>query len=214
VAKTAGPRLRKLRPRGLDSLTDRQAEIVEQLAAIADLAGEPWESQFRRDVTELFGYLDDDNDASTMGTLLLRHVRDAFRAAGTDHLFTETLLTNLNGRDEAFWGRMGPEGFGMTARELARKLKPYGIRSQTVGDGSARGYKRSQFEDAWERYCPLPHQELALLNGRKGPSSRQDGTGQLDVLTDTDGSEDGQAATGRRLKIKVRRRDGDNRRAS
>ena len=42
-------------------------------------------------------------------------------------------------------------------------LREYGIRSKNIrfrpGEtGQAKGYKQSDFTDAWDRYCPLPHQ--------------------------------------------------------
>jgi uncharacterized protein DUF3631 len=46
-------------------------------------------------------------------------------------------------------------GKPITQAQLARVLKPYGIAPQLIrlpGGGVMRGYLRTQFEDAWERY--------------------------------------------------------------
>jgi hypothetical protein len=51
IAKTvqsASRRLATARPDGLEGLSDRQAEVVERMAAIADLAGEDRGAQFRQ----------------------------------------------------------------------------------------------------------------------------------------------------------------------
>jgi hypothetical protein len=46
----------------------------------------------------------------------------------------------------------------MDARGLAKLLKAYRIRSKQVriDQDNRKGYEREDFEDAWERYCPLP----------------------------------------------------------
>ena len=64
-------------------------------------------------------------------------------------------LNNLEDRPWAGWGK-GRVRQGVTQRDLARMLRPYGVRSKTVRrDGSTgKGYQREQFEDAWRRYVP------------------------------------------------------------
>jgi len=44
----------------------------------------------------------------------------------------------------------------MDGRSMARLLKPYGIGPQTLREGENiyKGYRRGDFEDAWERYAP------------------------------------------------------------
>lgn len=39
---------------------------------------------------------------------------------------------------------------------LARQLRPYGVRTKTmwIGNHAARGYEKSDFDDAFERYIP------------------------------------------------------------
>jgi hypothetical protein len=61
----------------------------------------------------------------------------------------------LAGLEEAPWGEWR-DGRGFNARALAGLLKPYGIRSRDVrvGDKANKGYRRDQFEEAWDRYLP------------------------------------------------------------
>lgn len=45
------------------------------------------------------------------------------------------------------------DGKGLRSRDLARRLRPFGVRSKTVkvaGD-SLKGYHRDDLEDAWAR---------------------------------------------------------------
>lgn len=45
------------------------------------------------------------------------------------------------------------------AANIARLLKPFGIKARVIkmpDDSTARGYLREDFEDSWNRYCPLP----------------------------------------------------------
>jgi hypothetical protein len=82
---------------------------------------------------------------------------------GRDVIATAELLATINGDDELPFGGWN-DGKGLDSRALARHLKPYDIRPMTVslrGTDDARhygdtpkGYRRRDFEDAWERYLP------------------------------------------------------------
>jgi hypothetical protein len=58
--------------------------------------------------------------------------------------------------DIAPWGDI--EGKPIDARFLARMLKPYGITPDQIRieDKSLKGYRRSDFMDAWSRYVVTP----------------------------------------------------------
>jgi hypothetical protein len=45
----------------------------------------------------------------------------------------------------------------MTANNLARQLKKYRIGSLKIrlGNETAQGYRRGDFEDAWTQFCPI-----------------------------------------------------------
>jgi len=72
----------------------------------------------------------------------------------------------LCGLEDEFWNhwrgrRDDGQPHTLAEAEMALRLKPFGIRSRTIwplrrrpADTSARGYLRSQFEDAWASYCP------------------------------------------------------------
>jgi Protein of unknown function (DUF3631) len=59
----------------------------------------------------------------------------------------------LNADPEGPWANYN-RGKEFTRKQLANRLRAYGIISETVWiDGkSAKGYKRAAFEDVWTRY--------------------------------------------------------------
>jgi Protein of unknown function (DUF3631) len=74
---------------------------------------------------------------------------------GRDRIATADLLDALHGLDEAPWGDW--YGRPLSARKLADKLRPYGVRPRTVrfdDDSTAKGFLREQFEAPWNRYTP------------------------------------------------------------
>ena len=143
-------------------ISDRQNDIAEGLIVIADLAGGDWPSKGRRSLIELFSAKEEDNT----GVQLLVSCRDAF-GEGQDRITTKDLLDKLieeqTGTPWAQWwendlNKTPPNVRGPAAR-LARLLKPFGIKADVIklpDNSTARGYLREDFEDNWNRYCPLP----------------------------------------------------------
>jgi hypothetical protein len=176
-----GPTIEALanaRPDLPDALSDRASDVWEPLLAIADLAGGEWPERARRAAIQLSG--PNEPDEETIGIRLLADTREAFD--GNEQLPTQTLLEHLNGLDEASWGSWNA-GEGMRPRELANKLRPYEIRSRDLrtDEGTRKGYRRSDFEDAWERYLPLSPdskrdiRDNGLVEPKTAPSqARQD----------------------------------------
>ena len=128
---------------------DRAADTWEPLIAIGDLAGGDWPARARKAAIALTA--EDDTD-TTLGARLLADLRDAFDDAEAMH--GETILTGLHKVSEAPWG----DDFGhpMNARDMARLLRPYGIKSVDVKiDGTNRkGYRRDHLHETWIRYLP------------------------------------------------------------
>lgn len=135
-------------PPGLD---DRAEDKWELLFAIADLAGGDWPARARRAAVKLSTA--DETDTS-VGARLLADLRDIFDKHDQDGMWTETILGALHQISEAPWsdyyGRL------LNARDLARLLRPYEVRSEQVKlDGkNLWGYKRERLHDAWLRYLP------------------------------------------------------------
>jgi len=137
-------------------LGDRQAEVWEPLLAVSDLAGGPWPERARAAAVELHG--GSVADEEPFGPRLLAHIRDAFDEQPAERLATGRLLEFLLDR-EGWWARELEAGRTKgPAAKLAKALRVYGIRPQQLKiDGeNVRGYSRSAFTDAWERYSRTP----------------------------------------------------------
>ncbi|MFI6682008.1 DUF3631 domain-containing protein [Kribbella sp. NPDC050470] len=134
-------------------LEDRAADTWEPMIAVADLAGGQWPRAARKAAVALTSDRDA-GDEGSIPTRLLADCRTAFQDA--DALPTQTLLDRLRSDAEAPWATMGAAG--LTAMKMGNLLRDFEIRSDTIRfpTGQAKGYFRSDFTDAWNRYCPEP----------------------------------------------------------
>ena len=148
-------------------VTDRAAELWEALIYIADRAGGHWPDTARAACRHFV--LDRRGDDPSIAMRLLDDIRGVFETQGVDHMSTPTLLKDLIQLPESEWA----EFFGkpLTVRQLAVRLKPYGVRPHqiwTPGVGKVRGYslagEKSAAGDAssgglkpaFERYLTAP----------------------------------------------------------
>jgi len=147
-------RLRAARPSLPRELGDRAADGAEPLLALADLAGGSWPERARRSVVALAGEKADEDESD--GVQLLGDIRRVIallvRTDGT--IRTEKLLDELRSLPESRWKRFGPRREELEAVDLARLVRPYGIRPKQIRDGASvvRGYDVTTFTDAFERY--------------------------------------------------------------
>ncbi len=161
---------------------DRPADVWESLIAVADLAGADWPRRARLACQILTGAAEPD-EASISERLLadLASVFTRYDAIGTatyvEEIFTADLLKYLHQIEEAPWGDW--YGRELTGCDLARLLRPYGIRSRNVriGDGQGKGYRSCDLAEAWFRYLPRPGRPAvpAMLN-RAGTDGQKIGT--------------------------------------
>lgn len=100
-------------------------------------------------------------DDATAGERLLADLQQVW--GDTAHVPTAELLSRLHAIEEAPWGDR--YGRALSARDLARLLRPYGIKSQNVrrGDSVPKGYSRFDLQDAWTRYTRTPPRPLQPL---------------------------------------------------
>jgi len=138
-----------------DCLYNRARDNWLPLLAVADVAGGHWPQTARAAAQVLDGELED----PTEGVKLLTDIRAVFDRSGKDRLSTKQLLQELARFEERPWGDYGESFRGrdpreLTDRELAKLLKPFGIKSDTIRipAGPVKGYMREWFEDAWSRY--------------------------------------------------------------
>ena len=131
-------------------LDDRAQDVWEALTAVADLAGGTWPKRARRAALVLSEART--AEEATVGERLLADLRTVF---GTeDKMHTETVLDGLRKIPEAPWADWYGRLF--LARDLAKLLRPWGIRSADVkiGGTTRKGYKREQFHEQWTRFLP------------------------------------------------------------
>ena len=147
--------LREADPVTPPELHDRAADNWGPLLAIADMAGGEWAARARRAALALSGV--GTVDAEAESTMLLEDIRTAFEGAAVDRLKSDDLTLALSGMLDRPW-RTIDRGRAISPAGVARLLKPYGLKSRTIRlkdeDTTAKGYIRSDFEDAFSRYLP------------------------------------------------------------
>jgi Protein of unknown function (DUF3631) len=151
TAEHAVQMLAAARPALPDALDDRAQDAWEPLFAIADLAGGEWPSGGRAAALELSNGSDHEDESH--GVRLLGDIRKIFDERGVDRLASAALAASLAEMEESPWAEW--YGKPITAATIARLLDRYDIKPKVirVGDETPRGYRREQFEDAWERYA-------------------------------------------------------------
>lgn len=164
-----------------EALSDRQADCWEPLLAVADVLGGDWPDRARAAAVAIHGR--DPVATPSTGVLLLEHIREAFTAAQSDRLPTESILRALCDREDGpwagWWERDVRDGRvkGPAAR-LRGLLKPYGIDPKVLklsSGSTARGYLSSMFEQAWKRYLPQEPSQ----NTKPGNSAGQQPNGDV-----------------------------------
>lgn len=141
-------------PYGLDSLPDRAADICEPLLIIAEACGAEVATSARAALVALCGREREDD---SLGVRALADIRTVLNDEGSDRIASSALALRLAAIEESPWGpRFGRD---FDARELAKLLKPFGIRPHSIRADDDRtktpkGYYRHDFDDAWARYLP------------------------------------------------------------
>lgn len=165
--------LRGAQPELPAALDDRAADGWEPLLAIADAAGGAWSERARAAALALSAVRAEAD--GSMGVLLLRDLRDLFKARGADRLASETIANALGAMEERPWAEWGRTRRPIAPPALARLLRPFGILPGTIRLSDAKtckGYMGAAFEDAWTRY--LPHSEDRHGDTRAAPGLSDD----------------------------------------
>jgi hypothetical protein len=141
------------RPAMPEGVRDRPAECWEPLLSIADLAGGDWPERARAACRHFV--LNSDPDELSFGARLLRDVQIVF--GDRDRMFSADIVATLVADDESEWSDLW--GKPLDQKRLAKELKRYGVRSNTIriGDGRAKGYHADGDDglgQAWRRYLP------------------------------------------------------------
>jgi len=139
-------------------LRNRAADNWRVLLAIADDLGHGAAARAAAVV------LNADRMDEDPGVVLLTDIHTVFEAAGVHDISSAALTEALIALDSLWGDWRGPHDDRpprkLNQSELARLLRPFGIRPRTIwptqrhaGAKSSKGYSRSQFEAAWAAYC-------------------------------------------------------------
>jgi putative DNA primase/helicase len=145
--------VRLARPDLPHALNDRAQDNWEPLLAIASAAGGNWLATATAAAMKLSGR---DSAAQSIGVELLADIRDVFEEKHVDRISSADLIKELCSDDEKPWATYN-RGFQIKPRQIASKLKGYGIHSKTIRIGSGetpKGYELIQFKEAFSRYIP------------------------------------------------------------
>ncbi len=148
-------------------LHDRAADNWRPLLAIADTAGGDWSTRAREAARRLSGAADPDDGEA--GIQLLADLREIFDNNESDELATATILEELVAREDRPWAEWS-RGKPITAHGLARLLKPFGVHPHRRENW--RGYRRVDFEEAWNRYLEASGRQQPGCDADSGPPSK------------------------------------------
>ncbi len=145
--------VRQARPPLPQSLHDRAQDNWEPLLAIAMAAGNEWLQLGTTAALKLSG---NERAAQTVGTELLADIREIF-GHDRERITTAELIRLLCADEEKPWATFN-RGNEITPRQVAKRLREYGILSHTIRIGieTAKGYTLDQFKEAFSRYLSYP----------------------------------------------------------
>jgi hypothetical protein len=138
-------------PAGIE---DRAAELWETPVAIADVLGGAWPVRAR---AAAVAFVDEaDQRPLSKGERLLVDVHTVF--GERDGMASTELLRGLHELETGTWSEYGRSRMPLDGKALARMLSAFDILTgQTIrinGGEPVKGYRRTYFLDAWERYTP------------------------------------------------------------
>src|SRR5215472_8919501 len=133
-----------------EGFINRTASNWQLMFAIADSLGE---GERARAVAQRIAGA---TDMASAGVALLQDINTMFEASTLDYLTSKTIIERLTADPEKPWAEWS-RGKPITEKGVAALLHEYRIFSRTVGpqDARAKGYRKADFEDAWQRYLTL-----------------------------------------------------------
>jgi putative DNA primase/helicase len=167
---------------------NRARDNWKPLLAIADAAGGHWPSTARQVALQLSGCAED----PSFGVQLLADIRRVFEAVDTDRLRSEQLCAELGKMEDRPWCDYS-DGFRITPRQLAKLLRPFQVRPDSVRieDKTPKGYRVEDFADAFARYLPA----LPPANATPQQTKKFNGLDGIQTATQT-ATNGGESATG------------------
>jgi len=129
-----------------DRGNDRAVDNWVPLFTIADKISDEWLSKCERAYKELTTAVEPEQP-----TRLLADIRLILEKTADDKISSRDLIDTLRKDDSAEWGE-----HKLSQVKMANMLEPYGIKPRDIRFGAKvlRGYIKSQFTDAFDRYLP------------------------------------------------------------
>lgn len=146
-------RMQAITPTMPGSLLNRSADNWRPLLAVGECAGGKWPKELRQAAVTLTKFTDTGDDA--IGELLLRDLKPIVERSENAKVIPSAMIVGrLAEMEHRPWAE-GQHGRPLTAPRMARILKPFGIQPgvHRLGSMVVRGYKPTQFEDAFQRYA-------------------------------------------------------------
>jgi hypothetical protein len=141
------------------------------LIAIADAAGGDWPESARKALIQLCAKARADDES--VGTQLLRDVKAILAERQVDEISSAELCEALAQIETSLWGEWS-KGKPISTPKLARLLKRFEVYPDRIGDRDSRlrGYKVSQFQDAFS--CYLACESVHPSTTRENRGDRED----------------------------------------
>ncbi len=134
-------------------LSDRQQDNWEPLLAIAHCLGEEW---YRKACEAALQNCEETAPPKSSSNQLLEDIREVLSGYKGKYIPSAELLQMLNENEDMDW-RTYNHGKPLSARQLAKFMAAYGVKSKTVRmklDYTPKGYEVREFADAFARYLP------------------------------------------------------------
>lgn len=153
-AQDYADKVQRARPALPETLNDRAQDNWEPLLAIADIAGGEWPMLSRAAAMMISN---GNESLPSVGVELLQDIQDIFDSKNLDRIASAELIQRLCDDEEKPWATYN-RGTAIKPRQIANRLKEFGIASHTIRMGftTAKGYLKSQFSDAFARYLTSP----------------------------------------------------------
>jgi putative DNA primase/helicase len=131
---------------------NRLADNWRPLFALAEIAGGQWPKRCADAFAKLTS--SDDLNAQGVGTMLLFDIDGIFKKNGIDQIPSADLaesLAEIEGRPWAEWGRHRKP---ISPNQLANQLRHFEVTPDSIkfGDKTLRGYRQTDFKEAFDRY--------------------------------------------------------------
>lgn len=178
-AKDYSSQIRQTRPVLPDELGDRDQDNIEPLLQIAYVAGDHWPDTATQAALKISQA---SQGSQSTATELLGDIQEIFETKRTSKISTADLIETLVSDDEKSWLTHN-RGKQLTPRQLASKLRDYGIYSKTIrlGYETAKGYELEQFTDVFERYLA---QHPSFYPSQRNISLKDNASNDLRVTDD------------------------------